>query len=123
MPKTTILIVEDDIASAEMLTEMFGMAGYYVEAVSTIDQAASAMKARRYAAALLDLSLPETTMSELCDQLQGLPTRPPIVIFSARLPADIQMAEKQLGAVAVLHKPARMELILATLARVVGREA
>jgi DNA-binding response OmpR family regulator len=121
--KATILIVEDDVASAEMLAEMFCMADYSVETVSTVEQATSAMNARRYGAALLDLTLPGTTMDELCGQLEKVPVKPPIIIFSARMPVDLQAAGKQLGAAAVLQKPARMEVLLSTMARVLGHAA
>jgi DNA-binding response OmpR family regulator len=121
--KTTILLVEDDPASADMLAEMFAMAGYRVERASTAEQAVSAMSERRYNAALVDLSLPGIAMDELIVQLQRVPAKPPIVIFSARTVEELSTARDQLGAAAVLQKPAAMAMLLSTIARVVQGEA
>ena len=121
--KGKILVVEDDVASAEMLAEMFRMADYAVETVSTIEEAVTAMEAGRYSAALLDLTLHGVGTNEVVEQLQKVLVKPPIVIFSARVSADLQAAARELGAVAVLPKPSRMEVLLSTMARVVGQAA
>jgi two-component system response regulator RegA len=118
--KAVILVVEDDAASAEMLTEMFSMADYAVETASTLDEVLAKLGNGYYHAALLDLTLPGVTTSELITQLQQLQERPPFIIFSARMPEDLRTAAEQLGAAAVLQKPAKMDVLLATLARVAG---
>jgi DNA-binding response OmpR family regulator len=120
--RTKILVVEDDSASAEVLTEMLAMDDYDVETVSTADQAIAAMTARRHGAVLLDLTLPGLTTSELIAELQRLPSKPPIVIFSARTAEDLRTAAERLSAAAVLQKPVAMEALLATMARVARRE-
>ncbi|WP_437747790.1 response regulator [Sorangium sp. So ce302] len=118
--KGTILVVEDDSDSIDMLREMLRMAGYAVESADTADQAIAAMTERRYDAALLDLTVAGATTEELIERLQGLSERPPIVIFSARTPDDLRMAAEQLSAAAVIQKPASMSVLLSTMARVIG---
>lgn len=118
--RSLILVVEDDAASAEMLTEMFSMADYDVETAGTLDEVLAKLEKGRYRAALLDLTLPGVTTSELITRLQQIEERPPFIIFSARMPEDLRAAAEQLGAAAVLQKPAKMDVLLATLARVAG---
>jgi DNA-binding response OmpR family regulator len=118
--KAIILIVEDDAASAEMLAEMLAMAGYTAEIASTLDEAIAKLESGRYQAALLDLTLPGATMSQLVQQIRRVEARPPLAIFSARRSEDLRMAAEQLEAVAVLQKPAKMNVLLSTLERVVS---
>jgi DNA-binding response OmpR family regulator len=121
--KAVILVIEDDAASAEMLTEMLGMADYTVETAGTLHEVQAKLAKGRYHAALLDLTLPGVTTSELISHLQRIQEKPPLVIFSARVAEELRSAAEQLGATAVLQKPARMDVILATMARVAGAAA
>ncbi|WP_437805151.1 response regulator [Sorangium sp. So ce1078] len=121
MMKTTILLVEDDYASSQMLEEMLTMADYDVETADTLDKAVTAMSERRYDAALLDLTLAGASTAVLIERLRKVPERPPLVIFSARTNDDLRRAAERLSAAAVLQKPASMEALLATLARVAHR--
>ncbi|WP_437539541.1 response regulator [Sorangium sp. So ce726] len=119
--KGTILVVEDDLDSSNMLRELLGMADYAVESAETADQAIAAMTERRYDAALLDLTVSGATTEELIQRLQGVSDRPPIVLFSARTPDDLRTAAEQLKAAAVIQKPASMGVLLSTVARVARR--
>ena len=113
--RTTILLVEDDSASAEMLIELLGMADYDVEAIDTAEGAISAMAARRFGAVLLDLTLPGLTSEELVERIRDVPSKPPIVVFSARTIEDLRVASERLSAAAMLQKPVNMEKLLATM--------
>ncbi|XXX71724.1 response regulator [Sorangium sp. So ce134] len=117
--RAKILVIEDDRDSSDMLLEMLGMADYEVESVHSADQAVAALTERRYGAALLDLTVKGATTSELVARLQEVSERPPIVIFSARMPEDLRKAAEQLSAAAVLQKPASMATLLSTMERVV----
>ncbi|WP_437494611.1 response regulator transcription factor [Sorangium sp. So ce1014] len=117
--RAKILVIEDDRDSSDMLAEMLGMAGYEVESASTADQAIAALTERRYEAALLDLTVKGATTAELVERLQEVPERPPLVIFSARMPEDLRQAAKELSAAAFLQKPASMAALLSTMDRVV----
>ncbi|KYF76312.1 hypothetical protein BE20_07355 [Sorangium cellulosum] len=118
-----ILVIEDDPDSSDMLLEMLGMADYDVESARTADQAIAALKERRFGAALLDLTLNGVTATELIARLREVPERPPLVIFSARVPEDLRRAAAQVSAAAVLQKPASMDDLLATMDRVVRSTA
>lgn len=119
-PKKSILVVEDDIYSAQMLAEMLAFADYTVSTAGTLDEAIGALKSQVYDAALLDLTLPGVATRDIIEQVRGVAGLPPLVVFSALVVEDVRAAAEQLGAAAVLQKPARMEAILATMSRVTG---
>ncbi|WP_438002708.1 response regulator [Sorangium sp. So ce321] len=117
--RAKILVIEDDRDSSDMLLEMLQMADYEVESARTADQAIAALTERRYAAALLDLTVKGATTTELVARLLKVSERPPIVIFSARMPDDLRKVAEQLSAAAVLRKPASMDMLLAMIERAV----
>ncbi|WP_434048742.1 MULTISPECIES: response regulator [Sorangium] len=121
--RTKILVIEDDRDSSEMLMEMLGMADYEVELAHTADQAIAALTERRYGAALLDLNVTGATTVELIERLRGVSQRPPLVIFSARVPDDLRRAAALLSAAAVIQKPASMDTLLTTMDRVIRSAA
>ena len=57
----TILVAEDDPSSSEMLAEMLQMADYTVETAETAEEVLAALRERRFAAVLLDLTMPGMT--------------------------------------------------------------
>lgn len=118
--KKSILLVEDDYASAEMLAEMLEMSGFEVHKAATLDEAIAALSGEAFDAAVLDLTLPGVSTGEIITRVRGVVGLPPIIVFSALVVEDVRDAAEQLGAAAVLQKPARMEAILATMARVTG---
>ncbi|MGK3984131.1 response regulator [Sorangium sp. So ce136] len=117
--RAKILVIEDDRDSSEMLLEMLQMADYEVESARTADQAIAALTERRYAAALLDLTVKGATTAELVARLLKVSERPPLVIFSARMPDDLRRVAEQLSAASVLRKPASMDLLLTMIERAV----
>lgn len=118
-----ILLVEDDEPSVEVLTEMLKMSGYEVEAALTAQTAIEAMSRRRYDVVLTDLSMTGAAPGELVDRLLELQERSPMVIYSARMPHEIDAAAQRLGAVAALQKPASMDHLLDTLAWAADQES
>ncbi|WP_437496722.1 response regulator [Sorangium sp. So ce1099] len=121
--RAKVLVIEDDRDSSDMLLEMLRMADYEVESARTADQAIAALTARRYEAALLDLTVKGATTAELVERLLEVSEKPPIVIFSARMPEDLRKAAEQLSAAAVIQKPANMATLLTTIERVVRSAA
>ena len=116
--KGMILVVEDDASSAEMLTEMFLMEDYEVKRAATLEEAIEAMSCQHFHAALLDLTLPGVTTDDLIERIRQVPEKPPLIIFSARMAEDLRSAADRLGAVAVLQKPARIDVLMSTMERV-----
>jgi CheY-like chemotaxis protein len=116
-----ILIAEDDPSSSEMLAEMLEMEHYTVEVAKTAFATVAALRERRFAAVLLDLTMPGMTHEELVAALRGLPAPSPLIVFSACPTMEIREIGSRLGAAAVLPKPSGMVQLLATLDRVTRR--
>ncbi|WP_437679517.1 response regulator [Sorangium sp. So ce131] len=122
--KHVILIAEDDVDTAAMLEELLTLEGYEVELTATARGALDALAARRFHAVLLDLTMPGMTTDRFVSELVVLGTRSPLMIFSARLPHEIQAIAARLKAAVFIPKPVDIDVLLGTLSRVVlGRSS
>ena len=123
MTGETILVAEDDQSSSEMLREMLELDDYTVVVAETAGDVVSALRARGFAAVLLDLTMPGMTREELIDALCSLPAPSPLIVFSARPAPEVRAIADRLHAAAVLPKPSNIDLMLATIHRVAHRAA
>lgn len=134
-----ILVVEDDVENAEMLTAMLESEGYRVQVAPTA-QAARALLARSaldqnppdgsFAGTqealpdliLLDLLLPDqegtSVITQLTETVQPLP---PVIVLSAKMEGAVTDAAHAIGAADALLKPFDMATLLASIAAVLAR--
>ncbi|KYF64493.1 hypothetical protein BE11_21660 [Sorangium cellulosum] len=117
--KHVILVAEDDVDTAAMLEELLTLEGYEVEMTATARAALDALADRRFHAVLLDLTMPGMTTDRFVAELAQLGTPSPLMIFSARLPHEMQVMAERLNAAALIPKPVDIDVLLSTLARVV----
>ena len=118
MTGATILVAEDDVSSSELLTEMLEMDDYTVEVAATAREVLHALRARRFSAVLLDLTMPGMSRDELIEGLLALPSPSPFIIFSAVPGPEVLEIAKTIRAAAVIPKPSDMDQMMATIARV-----
>jgi signal transduction histidine kinase/ActR/RegA family two-component response regulator len=115
-PSPTVLVIDDDRRSTELLTAYLGTAGFGVELAH--DGKNGLEKARQHdqAAILLDIKLPGLDGWEVLRTLKSDPTTShiPVVIVSI---LDERARGLSLGAVDHLVKPVSREDLLSTLAR------
>jgi HAMP domain-containing protein/signal transduction histidine kinase/CheY-like chemotaxis protein len=81
-PQRKLLLVEDDRALRESMTEVLAGKDVSITAVGTGDEALAAVENERFDSAIVDLMLPDVEWSELIEkikQLSGLPEIPVIV--------------------------------------------
>jgi DNA-binding response OmpR family regulator len=123
MTGETILVAEDDESSSEMLRELLEQEDYTVEVAESAGAALRALRARGFAAVLLDLTMPGMTREELVEALCSLPAPSPIIVFSARPAPEVRELADRLHAAAVLPKPCNIDQVLVTIARVARRAA
>ena len=123
MTGETILVAEDDRSSSEMLREMLELDDYSVEVAETAADVVGALRARGFAAVLLDLTMPGMTREELVEALRSLPTPSPLIVFSARPAPEVREIADRLHAAAVLPKPSNIDVMLATVERVARHAA
>ncbi|WP_437735963.1 response regulator [Sorangium sp. So ce1335] len=117
--KHVILVAEDDVDTATMLEELLTLEGYEVELTATARGALDALAERHFQAVLLDLTMPGMTTDRFVAELAGLGARSPLLIFSARLPHEIQSMAERLNAAALIPKPVDIDALLSALSRVV----
>jgi CheY-like chemotaxis protein len=113
----TILVVEDDARDRAQLVNALANAGYAVETASTGQEALARWRSRKFAAATIDLLLPDMTGVELLQALGregagtvGTPLIIVTVIPDARVVAGFGVHE-------VLVKPLDQEHLIASLVR------
>jgi signal transduction histidine kinase/FixJ family two-component response regulator len=112
----TVLVVEDDVRDQAQLVSALEGAGYAVELASTGAQAIACWKARGYAAATIDLLLPDMSGLDLLAALNGANKndRTPIIVITVvsdtKVVAGFTVHD-------VLHKPLDRDILLASLAR------
>jgi DNA-binding response OmpR family regulator len=109
------LLVEDDVDTAEIMTEVLEAAGFQVQT------AKSAAAAKRVDMALIDLivsdlGLPDQSGLELISELQAARHRPALALSGFGMEADIAAA-RVAGFDAHLTKPVDVRLLLSTVRR------
>ena len=114
-----LLLVEDDIRLAEMLSEYLGEAGFRV-AVAPVAEAALARSSDDYDAVILDLTLPDRDGLDVCRALRAK-TDTPILMLTARGSATDRIVGLELGADDYLPKPFEPRELLARLRAILRR--
>jgi len=123
MRRIHILIIEDHVDTAEMLTVILGSEGYEV---SQAHSAAEALDVFRDAAPeqpesgpdllLLDLMLPDMDGSRIVQALGRMLHRVPTVVVMSAKPLEAVKAEaRAIGAAGLVRKPFEIETLLDTL--------
>jgi CheY-like chemotaxis protein len=90
-----VLLVEDDLAIAEMYAVRLRLEGFFVELVREVDSALKVLAARRPDIVLLDILLPGRDGFALLEETNASEDPPPVVILSNY--GAPEMVEKGLG--------------------------
>jgi DNA-binding NtrC family response regulator len=104
-----LLVVEDDPAMLEVVSEYLRGQDYGVETAPNGRDGLAAVQRQRPDAVLLDLSLPDLDGAEVLRQMVGLDPSLPVIIVTANL--DIRLARQLLkdGAFEYIVKPFRLD--------------
>lgn len=120
MSSASVLVVEDDLDIRESIAEALDDEGFRVAAAANGLEALTYLRgaAELPAVILLDLMMPVMSGFELVAELRGDArlSRIPVVVLSGD--AQVSEAASRLAAVAWIRKPATLDKIVATLARV-----
>jgi len=123
-----LLLVEDDVDSAEALISLFGLHG--IETLWATD-GPSALQAldsiQRFGQrgpdfVLLDMNLPNTCPIELGHELRNHPIGCPLVMISASAEQVLRQSAAEAGAIAALRKPFSVDQLLGILGRYVSAQ-
>jgi DNA-binding response OmpR family regulator len=118
-----ILLVEDDAAIARFIQRGLTAKGYQVEWQTLGARARPRLVSGQFAAAILDLGLPDADGSDLCREARADGATVPICMLTARAELEDKLAGFACGADDYLTKPFAMDELLARLAVMIHRAA
>lgn len=116
-----VLLVEDDPGIGRFVSRGLTAEGYAVEWLHTAREAREALGARPYAAAILDLGLPDGDGLDLCAEMRARGVETPVLMLTARETLADKLDGFSRGADDYLTKPFSFEELLARLKVAAGR--
>ena len=116
----SVLVVEDNEDLVMGLQDFLHHDGYIVTVTGTVAEAIELVRAHRFNAVLLDLSLPDGDGLEVLKETQRLDPSLPVVIVTAHISHDRTVGSLTEGAFAYLTKPYDREELRHTLRRAIG---
>ena len=115
-----ILVVEDDVRLAEMISEYLGEAGFHTSAVGTGAAALAHLASSGSDAVVLDLTLPDMDGLDVCRQWRAKADTP-VLMLTARGDAMDRIIGLEIGADDYLPKPFQPRELLARLRAILRR--
>lgn len=117
MQKRTILVVDDDILTIDLLENILESEGYQIKAATTGEQAITICKQALPDLVLLDVMMPGISGFETCRRLKLLKTirEIPIIFMTALAAIDEKVKGFEVGGVDYIAKPIAVEEVLARI--------
>ena len=119
-PTPSVLVVDDDPMTVDVISERLRMAGYAVRQAATAGEAESLCERERPDLVVLDLMLPDVDGLILCGRLRAEGSVPIVVVSGTRRDRDRLLAF-QLGADDFLTKPFDLDELEARIGAVLRR--
>ena len=115
----TILVVDDEVAIADMLQALLEDEGYHVDTAGNGQEALARVAARRPDIVVSDVMMPNLDGWQLCQVLQTDPSfrSIPIVLMSAGRPPQLRDG---CAYTAFVRKPYNLDTMLGTIAGIVA---
>lgn len=115
----SVLVVDDDPAILELLTEILGPEGFEVETALSGVAAVLLARSGRFDAILMDIMMPRLNGVEALRTIKSVAPQTPVIMMTAHKGHELEKQAGELGAAAVLWKPFDLDELLALLRRVV----
>jgi two-component system, OmpR family, KDP operon response regulator KdpE len=112
--KSSVLVVDDDVQAARVLTHLLTNCGYEVRTTNDADAALSALRGWRPDAIITDLGLPHASGLDLCRRVRDT-SNVPIIMVSSTTDDATEIAALDAGADDYLARPYGTEKLLAHL--------
>jgi DNA-binding NtrC family response regulator len=120
---TSILIVEDDAAMRDLLTEELGDAGYEVKSAGGAAAALELARGDRFDLVVTDLRMPEMDGFDLIRGVVALPERPHVIMVTAFGSIETAIRAVKLGAHDYITKPFEIEELLLAIDKALADRA
>lgn len=115
MPRTSVLLVDDEPALREAVGRALRLQDYDVTAAADGHGALEALADRVFDLVVLDVSMPQPDGLEVCRRLRSVGDRTPVLMLTARDGIDDRVAGLDAGADDYLVKPFALRELLARL--------
>jgi DNA-binding response OmpR family regulator len=116
-----ILLIEDDVRLASMVTDYLSEAGFIMTSVHTGSEGERLLRQGSFDAAVLDLMLPDADGLDLCRRIRASSLVPILMLTARGDPAD-RVVGLELGADDYLPKPFEPRELLARLRAILRRQ-
>jgi len=113
-----IFVVEDDVFAGAMLVDVLRLQHHQVELASSIDLGFLALTSTKISVDLLvlDAVIGTSSCEELIARLRGgNHAIPPVVLLSGETPEFLHALAARIGAIAILHKPLRLQTLIGAI--------
>lgn len=120
-PIRTILVVEDDAVTREMVAELLAEAGYEVAAAESAEQALAMIGEREFGVVLTDLQMPGMNGLELLVELREHWPHTPVLLMTAYASIETAIQATRAGAFDYIAKPFSSDALLLVLERALER--
>lgn len=118
----TILCVDDNIDSCELVRLMFETKGYEVVTCYNGQEALRLVRHQKFGAIVLDYLMPEIDGTDVCRAIRTFNQTMPIVFFTASARPKDRDAILASGAQAFLVKPNDLSILTETVQRLIERK-
>ncbi|WP_298818932.1 hybrid sensor histidine kinase/response regulator [Chloroflexus sp.] len=115
IPPQKILVIDDDEASAQTLTNLLTQAGHHVTYCAHSAEAVAIYTANQFDLVLSDVVMPELDGISLLNVLRSYDPTVSVILFTGQIEPDQVATMAASGAYAVLRKPFAADELLATV--------
>jgi len=115
MSEHRVLIVDDEVEFANLLSERLQARGLTVDTVFSGEEALEIAEKKTFDAILLDLAMPGMNGIETLERLRAINPDLQIILFTGNATVDVTLEAMKLGAVDLLEKPANLEKVLSKI--------
>jgi DNA-binding NtrC family response regulator len=119
--KQRLLIVDDESDLTELLSQILGSEGYEIMTAADGDEAIGILGKESFDAVLLDIMMPHRNGFEVLKYITERHPATKTVMLTGYTDLKSAVEAKQLGAAEFITKPYKLQTVLSTLQRVLGR--
>jgi DNA-binding response OmpR family regulator len=119
-PKSSVLFIEDDADTREMVWHALTCPNYEVQLAENADQGAFLAQAESFDLYMIDNWMPGTSGVDLCIRLRSLNPHIPVLFFSGAAYEEDKREAMAAGAQGYLTKPAAIDELLAVVSHLIS---